>query len=120
MGVALGGLTRLEPESAADLAKLKSMQGMLLPDLEELDSVPLAARLAKQDHVFLPRLKRLSPEIARALSANEGGRAGVAGARGPAARRSRHPRRFDSLRHHPAPPRSNRSRRRRWPVTMGR
>ena len=73
MGVALGGLTRLEPESAADLAKLKSMQGMLLPDLEELDSVPLAARLAKQDHVFLPRLKRLSPEIACALSANEGG-----------------------------------------------
>jgi len=72
VGVVLGGLTRLEPESAAALAKLKSMQGMLLPDLEELDSVPLAARLAKQDHVFLPRLKRLSPEIARALSANEG------------------------------------------------
>ena len=79
VGVVLGGLTRLEPESAAALAKLKSMQGMLLPDLEELDSVPLAARLAKQDHVFLPRLKRLSPEIARALSANEGGELALPG-----------------------------------------
>lgn len=79
VGIVLGGLTRLDPESAAALAKLKSMQGMLLPDLEVLDSVPLAARLAKQDHVFLPRLKRLSPEIARALSANEGGELALPG-----------------------------------------
>lgn len=79
VGIVLGGLTRLDPETAAALATLKSLQGMLLPDLEVLDSVPLAARLAKQDHVFLPKVKRLPPEIARALAPNEGGELALPG-----------------------------------------
>jgi hypothetical protein len=79
VGVVLGGLSRLDPEAAAALARLKSLQGMLLPDLEVLESVPLAGRLAKQDHVFLPRVKRLTPEIARALAPNEGGELSLPG-----------------------------------------
>lgn len=79
VGVVLGGLSRLDPEAAAALARLKSLQGMLLPDLEVLESVPLAGRLAKQDHVFLPKVKRLTPEIARALAPNEGGELAIPG-----------------------------------------
>jgi hypothetical protein len=79
VGLVLGGLSHLDPETAAALAGLKSLNGMLLPDLEALDSVPLAARLAKQDHVFLPKVKRLTPEIARALAPNEGGELALPG-----------------------------------------
>ena len=79
VGLVLGGLSRLDPEAATALASLKSLQGMLLPDLEVLESVPLAGRLAKQDHVFLPRVKRLAPEIARALAPNEGGELSLPG-----------------------------------------
>lgn len=73
VGIVLGGLDRLDPEAAAALAGITSLQGLLLPDLEVLDSTPLAARLAKQDHVFLPRVRSLSPEIAQALAPNGGG-----------------------------------------------
>lgn len=73
MGLVLGGLTSLDADTAAALAKVKSERGLLLPDLITLDSVPLANRLALQDHAFLPAVKRLSPEIAKALRGNDGG-----------------------------------------------
>lgn len=79
VGVVLGGLDRLEPEAAAALAELRSMRGMLLPDLEALDSLQLAGRLAQQDHVFLPKVKRLTPEIARGLAPNGGGELSLPG-----------------------------------------
>jgi hypothetical protein len=54
---------------AAALAECRSLQGLLLPDLETLDSEPLARRLAQQDHVFLPRL---TPAIAATLAEGAG------------------------------------------------
>jgi hypothetical protein len=73
MGLVLGGLTSLEPDTAAALSKIKSERGLVLSDLVILESVPLANRLARQDHVFLPAVKRLSPEIAKALRGSDGG-----------------------------------------------
>jgi hypothetical protein len=79
IGLCLGGLTRLPPDVAAALAETKSMQGLLLPDLETLDSEPLARRLARQDHVFLPRVAALAVPIARALRGNDGGELALPG-----------------------------------------
>jgi hypothetical protein len=79
IGVVIGGLQTLPPETAAALAGLKSLQGMLLPDLKVLDSVPLAGRLAKQDHVFLPKVRSLTPAIAAALAPSVGGELSLPG-----------------------------------------
>jgi len=73
IGLVVGGLTTLPADVAAALAETKSIRGLLLPDLTELDSEPLARRLARQDHAFLPAVTRLSPEIAVCLRGNEGG-----------------------------------------------
>ena len=73
IGLVLGGLATLPPDVAAALAKTKSMQGLLLPDLEALDSEPLARRLARQDNVFLPRVTAITVPVAKALRDNEGG-----------------------------------------------
>jgi len=73
IGLMLGGLTTLPAEVASALAETQSMQGLLLPDLETLDSEPLARRLARQDNVFLPRVAELGVPIAKALRGNEGG-----------------------------------------------
>ena len=73
MGIVLGGLETLLEDVASVLAETKSIRGLLLPDLTSLDSLPLARRLARQDHVFLPRLERLEPDVARALRGNDGG-----------------------------------------------
>lgn len=73
IGLVLGGLDRLPADVAAALGRTRSMQGLLLPDLEVLDSEPLARRLSRQDHVFLPRVTALDPAIAKALRGNEGG-----------------------------------------------
>ena len=73
IGLVLGGLATLPPDVAAALAKTQSMQGLLLPDLEVLDSEPLARRLSRQDNVFLPRVTALTMPIAQALRGNEGG-----------------------------------------------
>ncbi len=73
IGLVLGGLATLPPDVAAALAKTKSMQGLLLPDLESLDSEPLARRLARQDNVFLPRVTAVTVPVAKALRDNEGG-----------------------------------------------
>jgi hypothetical protein len=79
IGLCLGGLARLPPDVAAALAETKSMQGLLLPDLETLDSGPLARRLARQDHVFLPRVTALAVPVARALRGNDGGELALPG-----------------------------------------
>jgi hypothetical protein len=73
IGLVIGGLATLPPDVAAALAKTRSMQGLLLPNLETLDSEPLARRLARQDNVFLPRVTTASVPIAKALRGNEGG-----------------------------------------------
>jgi hypothetical protein len=73
IGLVLGGLATLPPDVAAALAKTQSMQGLLLPDLEALDSEPLARRLARQDNVFLPQVTSLAVPVAKALRDNEGG-----------------------------------------------
>jgi hypothetical protein len=73
IGIVLGGLATLPADVAAALADAKSIQGLLLPDLEVLASEPLARRLARQDHAFLPRVTAITPEIAAALRGNEGG-----------------------------------------------
>jgi hypothetical protein len=73
VGVVVGGLESLPADVAAALAETKSIRGLLLPDLTTLDSAPLARRLARQDHAFLPKVTRLSPEIAQALRGNDGG-----------------------------------------------
>jgi hypothetical protein len=79
IGLAIGGLPRLPPDVAAALAETKSVRGLLLPDLEVLDSEPLARRLARQDHVFLPRVTALTVPVARALRGNEGGELALPG-----------------------------------------
>jgi len=73
IGIVLGGLARLPPEVAEAIANARSMQGLLLPDLTVLDSEPLARRLARQDHVFLPRVSLIEPAILEALRGNDGG-----------------------------------------------
>ncbi|MFM7207038.1 MAG: hypothetical protein ACKO4T_10265 [Planctomycetaceae bacterium] len=72
-GLVLGGFPRLQADAAEALARCQSMQGLLLPDLESLDSISLARRLSAQDSVFLPRIARLTPEVAEALRGNDGG-----------------------------------------------
>jgi hypothetical protein len=79
IGLAIGGLATLPADVAAALAQTKSIQGLLLPDLELLDSEPLARRLAGQDHVFLPRVTGLPVTVARALRGNEGGELALPG-----------------------------------------
>ncbi len=73
MGLVLGGLTRLEPEVAEALSTIRSERGLLVPDLVVLDSVPLAKQFARQDHAFMPAVRRLSPAVAAALRGNDGG-----------------------------------------------
>lgn len=79
IGIVLGGLRALPADVAAALAKTTSMQGLMLPDLEVLDSQPLARRLARQDHAFLPAVTALSPEVATALRGNDGGELALPG-----------------------------------------
>lgn len=79
VGIVIGGLTTLPPDVAEALAQTRSIQGLLLPDLETLDSVPLAGRLARQDHVFLPRVTALPGPVAEALRGNEGGELALPG-----------------------------------------
>jgi hypothetical protein len=81
IGLAIGGLATLPPDVAVALAETKSMRGLLLPDLEVLDSEPLARRLAGQDHVFLPRITALTVPVAKALRGNEGGELALPGLR---------------------------------------
>lgn len=73
IGIVLGGLATLPADVAAALAEVRSVQGLLLPDLTRLDSAPLAGRLARQDHAFLPAVTSIGPEIARALRGSDGG-----------------------------------------------
>ena len=80
-GLVLGGLARLSPDTAAALAECRSTQGLLLPDLVELESLPLARRLAPQSSVFLPNLTALKPEVAEALCGSEGGSLSLPGLR---------------------------------------
>ena len=79
IGLVIGGLATLPPDVAAALAETKSMQGLLLPDLEVLDSEPLARRLSRQDNVFLPQVSALAVPIAKALRGNEGGELALPG-----------------------------------------
>ena len=73
VGLVVGGLETLPADVAAALSDTKSIRGLLLPDLIALESEPLARRLARQDHAFLPAVRELSVEIAAALRGNEGG-----------------------------------------------
>lgn len=66
-GLVLGGLRRLEPAVAEALADYPFHQNLLLPDLETLDSIPLARRLAAQEVVFLPNVPRLTADVAAAF-----------------------------------------------------
>lgn len=79
IGLVIGGLATLPPDVAEPLAGCRSLQGMLLPDLVRLDSPALAARLARQDNVFLPKVTTLTPEVASALRGNQGGSLGLPG-----------------------------------------
>lgn len=82
VGLVLGGLTTLPDDVAGALAEARSIQGLLLPDLESLDSPPLAGRLARQDHTFLPRVATLALPVAEALRGNEGGELALPGLAG--------------------------------------
>jgi hypothetical protein len=73
IGMVIGGLASLPDDVASALAASRSLQGLLLPELTRLDSEPLARRLSRQDHAFLPGVTTLSPEIAAALRGNDGG-----------------------------------------------
>lgn len=79
IGIVLGGLAELPADVAGALAETKSIQGLLLPDLKSLDSEPLARRLARQDHVFLPQVTAIEPRIAASLRDNEGGELALPG-----------------------------------------
>jgi hypothetical protein len=72
-GLILGGLTTLPADVAEALSTNETERGLLLPDLVALESIPLAKRFARQDHAFFPALRRMTPEVARALRGNEGG-----------------------------------------------
>lgn len=80
-GLVIGGIARLDTATAKALSDCRSMQGLLLPDLQELDSLPLARRLAAQSSVFLPRVTELKPEVAAALRDNQGGALSLPGLR---------------------------------------
>ncbi|MCE9630256.1 MAG: hypothetical protein K8S94_05995 [Planctomycetia bacterium] len=73
IGLVIGGLATLPDDVAAALADCRSLKGMLLPDLTALDSPPLARRLVRQEHVFLPRVTTLSRPIADALRGSDSG-----------------------------------------------
>lgn len=79
IGLVVGGFPSLSGAAAAALAEVQSMQGMLLLDLETLDSAPLAEKLSSQDNVFLPRLRTLSPAMVESLSPSEGGNLSLPG-----------------------------------------
>lgn len=79
IGIVLGGLAAVPDDVAAALAETASLQGLLLPDLMALDSAALARRLTRQDHVFLPKIKLLSPAIAAALRGSDGGELALPG-----------------------------------------
>lgn len=81
IGIVIGGLTSLPADVAAALAETRSMRGLLFPDLERLDSRPLAARLARQDHVFLPKVAALDPDQAASLQGSVGGELALPGLR---------------------------------------
>jgi len=81
IGIVLGGLAALPADAAEALSENASIQGLLLPDLARLDSVALAKRLARQDHVFLPTIAAIDPTIAAALRDNEGGELALPGLR---------------------------------------
>lgn len=72
MGIVLGGLRSLPADVAAALAECRSRRGLMLPDLEVLDSLPLVRRLVRQDSVFLPRVATLTPEVAAQLHGVDG------------------------------------------------
>lgn len=66
----LHSVTSLSPEAAATIAKMRSH--LLLTSLSELDSVPLAEKLASRPGALsFPYLKSITPEIAAALAKNE-------------------------------------------------
>lgn len=73
IGLVIGGLTTLPDDVAAALADCRSLKGLLFPDLTSLDSPALARRLARQEHVFLPRVTHLSRPIADALRGSDSG-----------------------------------------------
>ncbi len=72
MGIVIGGLTRLPADVAAALAECRSRRGLMLPDLEVLDSLPLVRRLVRQDSVFLPGVTGLTPEVAAEMHGFDG------------------------------------------------
>ena len=72
MGIVLGGLRTLPPDVAEALAECRSRRGLMLPDLEVLDSLPLVRRLVRQDSVFLPRVAALTPDVAAELHGVDG------------------------------------------------
>ena len=65
-GVLILGLKELSDETAAALAKRAG--DTRLDSLPSLTSLPLAERLGKQTVVWLGSVKRITPEIARALN----------------------------------------------------
>ncbi len=73
IGMMLGGLATLPDDVATALAEVRSLQGLLVPDLTRLESAPLARRLARQDHAFLPAVTTLGVEMAEALRGSDGG-----------------------------------------------
>jgi hypothetical protein len=79
IGLVLGGLTELPADVALALAETRSIQGLMFPDLQRLDSEPLARRLAEQDHVLLPQVAAIDPAIAVALRDNAGGELSLPG-----------------------------------------
>lgn len=72
-GLVLGGLTTLPADVAEALATIQAERGLLLPDLVDLDSEPLAKKFSRQDHAFFPSVRRMTPRIASALRGSEGG-----------------------------------------------
>lgn len=72
MGIVIGGLPRLSADVAAALAECRSLRGLMLPDLEVIDSLPLVRRLVRQDSVFLPRVADLGADVAAELHGVDG------------------------------------------------
>lgn len=71
-GLVLGGIRRLDPPVAEALAAYPPHQTLLVPDLESLDSIPLARRLAAQDVLYLPRVPAVTVDVAAALEGGTG------------------------------------------------